>query len=156
DSGSATATATVEVAWEPQLRPLQVETRPQGLRLVADGGTHRPERDAGSSLSPVDGLTAFSFDVPLPAVERKWLSIQRVEGSLTGGGRNGGAALPFDSPARLARPDRWYRPPAKRSARAEGAGARVGDVKILNDRWTVKLRVDAPAGAERFDSAEAW
>jgi hypothetical protein len=156
DAGGATATATVEVAWGPPLRPLLLETRPQGLRLVAPDGEHRPERDAGSSLSPVDGLGALVFDVPLPAVRRAWLSLPRIEGKLTAIAPSKWAELSFGPLDRLGRPDRWYRPRASRTARADGIGAHIKEAKLLNDRWTVGLRVDAPPGAERFDTAQSW
>jgi hypothetical protein len=134
--------AVVEVAWEPRLRPLLLEMLPQGLHVTADGTVHRAV-GAASSLQPVDGLTAFSFPVELPALQRKWRAIQRIEGSLTAVVPARWADLTFDSLDRLQR-DRWYRPRAVRSFTQDGVTATVTAVQVRPNRWSVQISLRPP------------
>src|SRR6185312_12553143 len=55
DPSHSTYHATVEVAWDPELQPLFLETRPHAVRLGDEKKNVMTVPDEGSSLAPVDG-----------------------------------------------------------------------------------------------------
>jgi len=82
ETGAVNYSASLEVAWEPSLQPLLLETHPRDSQLLDDKGNVLPMQKEGSSLSPVDGQISLVFDVPLPVIPRTCAKIAAMEGKL--------------------------------------------------------------------------
>ena len=82
ETDARTCTASVEVAWEPHLLPILLETRPHSLLVIDDAGRSLPIGPVTSSLAPVDGRNSLSFDVALPPIDRAVKSLSRLEGEI--------------------------------------------------------------------------
>jgi hypothetical protein len=143
----------VEVAWDPELMPLYLETRPHGLRLVDDTNNVRTVPDEGSSMAPVDGLIALAIDVHLPALPRRVKAIRSLEGELSMIGPSKMLTFTFDLLDRLAK---TKANDPERQLTQENVACRVLDVKLLRDRWTVKLALDYPPGLKQLDTNQSW
>jgi hypothetical protein len=143
----------VEVAWDPELLPLYLETRPHGIRLVDDSNNVLTIPDEGSSLAPVDGRIALGIDVHLPALPRREKAIRSLEGELSMIGPSKMLTFTFDALDRLAK--RSANDP-ERQLTQEGVGCRILDVKLLRDRWTVRLALDYPSGLKQLDTNQSW
>lgn len=143
----------VEVAWDPELLPLYLETRPHGLRLVDDGNTARTVPDEGSSLAPVDGRIALDIDVHLPALPRRMRILRSLEGELSMIGPSKMLTFTFDRLDRLAQAKAND---PERQLSQEGVACRILDVKLLPERWTVRLALDYPPGMKQLDTNQSW
>jgi hypothetical protein len=143
----------VEVAWDPELLPLYLETRPQKLRLVDDRNQIVTVPDEGSSLAPVDGRIALAIDVQLPALPRRVKAIRSLEGELSMIGPSKMLTFTFDLLDRLAK---TKANDPERQLSQEGVVCRILDVKLLRDRWTVRLALDYPSGMKQLDTNQSW
>jgi hypothetical protein len=151
ETGRAAYTATLEVAWEPGLRPLLLETSPRDLVVRADKGGRLPAVAEGSVLAPVDGRLALAFDVPLPAVPRGTARLAALEGKLTAVAPSKMLTFDFGPLDRLAAAD-----DAAKSQAQEGVTCRVGKVVLAADRWTAQILVDYPPGGTKLESYQSW
>ncbi len=153
ESGSHKATGFFEVAWEPALQPLYLETVPQNLVVKDDKGTPLPRLDLGSSLAPVDGRIALLFEVPLPAPARATPNLGSMEGQLS-------AITPIRMlPFRFASLDQLAKAPvnaAMRQQTQDGITCRISKVTLANEFWNVQVTVDTPPGASRLESYQSW
>lgn len=143
----------VEVAWDPELLPLYLETRPHGLRLTDDRNNTQTIADEGSALTPVDGRIAVEIDLHLPALPRRVAAIRSLEGKLSMIGPSKMLTFTFETLARLAQtkandPERQYT--------QEGVICRILDVKLLAKRWTVQMAIDYPRGLKQLDTNQSW
>src|SRR5579884_2369080 len=103
DPNRSTYNLTVEVAWDPELQPLFLETRPHKVRLVDDKNNMLAVPDDGSSLAPVDGRIALLLDLRLPAVPRGVAEIRMLEGELSMIGPSKMLTFHFDTLDKLAK-----------------------------------------------------
>ncbi|HTU20679.1 MAG TPA: hypothetical protein VMG10_21645 [Gemmataceae bacterium] len=150
--GSATRLA-VEVAWDPQLLPLYLETRPRGLRIVVDKNNVVTIPDEGSSLAPVDGLIALGIEVRLPALPRSVASIRSLEGELSMTGPSKMLTFTF---AMLDRLEKTKPTDPERQLTQERVTCRILDVKLLRDRWSLRVELLYPPGMKQLDTNQSW
>jgi hypothetical protein len=153
ESDTVTYTATLEVAWEPGLLPLLLETHPRAPRLLDDKGNALPMRQEGSSLVPVDGQIALTFDVPLPALPRETAKIGLLEGKLAVIAPSKMLEFTFE---RLDRLDKAGPDGDIRSLTQERVGCRVSKLVLAKDHWTVQISLDYPPGGLTLESYQSW
>jgi hypothetical protein len=144
---------TVEVAWDPELYPLYLETRPHGLRLVDDQNKVQTVPDEGSSLAPVDGRIALGLDLTLPALPRSVLTIRSLEGELSMIGPSKMLTFSFDALDKLKRANSND---PERTRTQENVTCRILKVTLDRDRWSVRVALDYPAGLKQLDSNQSW
>jgi hypothetical protein len=143
----------VEIAWDAELLPLYLETRPHSLRLVDDSNNVQTVPDEGSSLAPVDGRIALAIDLHLPALPRRALAIRSLEGELSMIGPSKMLAFTFQALDRLAK-SKENDP--ERQVTQEGVTCRILDVKLLPKRWTVRVALGYPRGIKQLDTNQSW
>ncbi len=143
----------VEVAWDPELLPLYLETRPHRFRLVDDRNKVLTVPDEGSSPAPVDGRIAFDIDLHLPALPRRAMAIRSLEGELSMIGPSKMLTFTFDTLDRLAK-SKENDP--ERQLMQEGVTCRILEVKLLANRWTVRVALDYPRGMKQLDTNQSW
>ncbi len=148
-----TTNLLVEVAWDPELLPLYLETRPHRLRLVDDRNSVLTVPDEGSSPTPVDGRIAVDIDLHLPALPRRAMAIRSLEGELSMIGPSKMLTFTFDTLDRLAK-SKENDP--ERQLMQEGVTCRILDVKLLANRWTVRVALDYPRGMKQLDTNQSW
>jgi hypothetical protein len=152
ESGLNSYSATLEVAWEPSLHPLFLETRPQGM-VVKDGDVSLPVAEEGSSLAPVHGVIAESFTVPLPTLPRSTKRIGLLQGNLSALGPS--KMLTFDFEA-LDKLDKGLKDGVVEKKEADGVSCRITRITLVADRWTVQVALDYPKGATKLESFQSW
>jgi hypothetical protein len=153
DTGDDRCTVFLEVAWEPGLLPLYLETRPQELRLLDDKRRPVPVSTDGSSLAPVDGRISLISEVQIPALPRSSPRIGLLEGRLNVIAPSKMLTFHFDALDRLdkAAPDA----PERRQTQ-EGVVCRLGKIVLARDRWTVQVVLDYPPGNRPLESYQSW
>jgi hypothetical protein len=153
ETGADSCTVFLEVAWEPVLQPLYLETRPQDLRLLDDRGKVVPVPAEGSSLAPVEGRLSLVSEVQLPGLPRSSARIGLLEGRLNVIAPTKMLTFTFDTLDRLgkAAPDA----PERRLTR-EGVTCRLGKIVLAKDRWTVQVFLDYPPGNRELESYQSW
>src|SRR5579884_2921180 len=143
----------VEVAWDPELLPLYLETRPHRLRLVDDRNNVLTVPDEGNSPAPVDGRIALPIDLHLPALPRRAMAIRSLEGELSMIAPSKMLTFTFDTLDRLAK-SKENDP--ERQLIQEGVTCRILEVKLLANRWTVRVALDYPRGMKQLDTNQSW
>jgi hypothetical protein len=132
ETGARYYIGSLEVAWEPHLLPLLLETRP------------RSSDSSASSLAPVDGRTSLAFDVPLPLVDRSVGKLSLVEGELYAIAPTKMLTFKFDSLD------------ARQKLTQEGVACHVSKVVTADDHWSVEITLDYPEGNAKLDSYQSW
>jgi len=152
ESGSHSAVGFIEVAWEPQLQPFYLETRPQKLVVKDNKNNLLPWSGSGHSLAPVDGRTGLLFEVPLPAPARTVPKLSVIEGQFSVIAPTRMLQFRFPSLDKLqaAAPNA-----ALRQQQQDGITCRVGKVTLIGDRWTIQMIFDAPPG-HKLESYQSW
>lgn len=156
ESGGHTCTSYLEVAWEPDLHPFFLETRPRDLMLRDDKGQSFAGADLGSSQAPVDGQLAQTFDVPLPALPRAAARIGVLQGQLTAIAPSKMLTFSFDNTldklARLVKSD-----PSSEDLRQtkDGVTCTITRVTLEKSRWTIQVSMRHPRGGVSLDSSQA-
>jgi hypothetical protein len=153
DTGDSVYTAAVEIAWEPGLLPLYLETSPRNFKVLDEKGKPQPVRQEGSSLAPVDGRTAFLLDLPLPAFDRNAKKIGQLEGKLTVIAPSRMLQLTFDPLDQL---DKDVKAGKKPAAGEAGMTCTVKKVVLADDRWSVQVALEYPPGGPTFESYQSW
>jgi hypothetical protein len=151
--GRGATHVAIEVAWDPELQPLYLETRPHAVRLVDDKNNVLTVPDEGSSLAPVDGRIALGFDLHLPALSRSVGKISSLEGRLSMIGPSKMLTFHFDRLDKIAAANAND---PERSLTQEGVACRILDVKLRRDHWTVRVALDYPPGMKQLDSNQSW
>jgi hypothetical protein len=150
ETGTVSYTAALEVAWEPALQPLLLETHPREPRLQDDKGNPVPMTQEGSSLAPVDGQIALAFDVPLSPLARSCDKIGLFDGKLVAVAPSKMLDFTFD------RLDRLDKDINLRSLAQEGVTCRISKLILAKDRWTVQVSLDYPPGGVTLESYQSW
>ncbi len=153
DARRGSTTVAVEVAWEPSLLPLYLETRPHKVRLIDDKNAVRTLADEGSSLAPVDGLIALDINLRLPPLPRGMAAIRALEGELSMIGPSKMLTFTFSRLDKLAQ-SKANDP--ERQLTQEGVTCRILDVRLLRDHWTVRVALDYPPGMKQLDTNQSW
>jgi hypothetical protein len=133
----------LEVAWEPHVQPLLLETRPQGLRMVDDQGKEIAVPADGSSMAPVDGRISLVSEVALPAPPRTASRIGLLEGTLNVIGPSKMLTFTFDALDRGRQEQ-------------DGVVCQISKVLLAKDRWTVQITLDYPPGNKQLESYQSW
>lgn len=141
------------IAWDPDLFPLYLETRPRGLRWTDDRNNSATLPEEGSSLAPVDGLIALGIDLHLPHFPRSVMYLRSLEGKLSAVVPSKMLTFTFDRLDRLAHAKA---DDPERQLRQENVVCRILDVQLLRDRWTVRAALDYPPGMKQLDSNQSW
>ena len=153
ETDARTYTASMEVAWEPHLLPILLETRPQAVVVRDDAGRAVPAGMAGSSLAPVDGRISLPLDVTLPPLSRSVRSLSLLEGQLYAVAPTKMLTFTFDSLDQLAKA------PAgdpRLSRTQEEVVCRASRVVAADDHWSVEITLDYPDGNVKLDSYQSW
>jgi hypothetical protein len=152
ETAATTSTATLEVAWEPTLEPLFLETSPRNVTVRDDRGAELPFRAEASALAPVDGRLALAFDIPLPALPRTGLRLGLLKGSLHAIAPSKMADFTFETLTQLN--DAAADSPARRRVRDE-VTCRINKIQLLPDRWSVQDALDYPPGGVALESHQS-
>ncbi len=153
DPNHAAYSAAIEVAWDPELQPLFLETRPHAVRLVDDKKNVVSVPDEGSSLAPVDGLITLGIDLRLPALPRTVTQIRKLEGELSMIGPSKMLTFTFETLDKLAQ--RSSNDPERRLTQ-EGVTCHIRKVVLDRQRWTIQVALDYPPGMKELDSNQSW
>ena len=144
----------MEVAWEPHLLPILLETRPQSLVVRDDAGRPLPASvGAGSSLAPVDGRISLPFDVTLPPLSRSVHSLSVLEGQLYAVAPTKMLTFTFDSVDALAKAAPGD---SRLSHTQEAVVCTVNRVVAAEDHWSVEITLEYPEGNVKLDSYQSW
>jgi hypothetical protein len=153
DTGDSVYTAAVEIAWEPGLLPLYLETSPRSFQMADEKGNPLPVRQEGSSLAPVDGRTAFVLDLPLPPLDRSAKKIGRLEGKLTAIAPTRMLQLKFDALDQL---EDQVQKGGKPAVTEDGMKCTITKVVLAADHWSVQVALEYPPGGPTFESYQSW
>jgi hypothetical protein len=143
-SGARQYAASLEVAWEPHLLPLLLETRPRSLTVRDDAGRSLASDSSASSLAPVDGRTSLAFEVPLPSVDRSVGKLSLLEGELYAVAPTKMLTFTFDSIDQ------------GQKLLQEEVVCRISKVVTADDHWSVEITLDYPEGNVKLDSYQSW
>ena len=143
-TGARHCIGSLEVAWEPHLLPILLETRPHSLIVRDDTGRLVPSESSASSLAPVDGRNSLSFDVTLPSVPRTIVKFSLVEGELYAVAPTKMLTFTFDSIAK------------GQQRTQENVVCRLSNIVAAEDHWSIEITLDYPEGNVKLDSYQSW
>jgi hypothetical protein len=152
DTGSSVYTASVEIAWEPWLLPLFLETSPRDFKVSDEKSNPVTVRQEGSSIAPVDGRAAFLLDLPLPTFDRDAKKIGQIEGKLSVIAPSRMLQLSFDPLDQLEK--QLKKAPV--AVTQDAMTCKVTKVVLNDDRWSVQVALDYPPGGPTFESFQSW
>ncbi len=153
ETDARTCTASVEVAWEPHLLPILLETRPGSLRVLDDDGHSLPIGAVTSSLAPVDGRISLPFDVTLPPIDRAVKKLSRMEGEFYAVAPTKMLTFSFAPLDQLR--DAPSDDPRRQSSQ-EGVECQISKVVTEDDHWSVEATLVYPEGNVKLDSYQSW
>jgi hypothetical protein len=153
ETGHHSCTVSLEVAWEPQLQPLFLETRPAELKLADDQMRPIPVQPDGSSVASVDGRMSLVTDVQLPGLPRSAVKIGSLRGQFHVIAPTKMLLFRFPALDELAKAAADS--PA-RNPEIEKVRCRIAKVDLLRDRWTVRVALDYPPGNKELESYQSW
>ena len=153
DPHAGSTSIAIEVAWDPELLPLYLETRPHGVRAVDDRNNVLTVPDEGSSLAPVDGRIALGIDLHLPALPRRIESLRSLEGELSMIGPSKMLHFTFDTLDRLAQAN--PNDPERRLTQ-EKVSCHILKVTLDRQRWTIQVALDYPPVLKQLDTNQSW
>jgi hypothetical protein len=152
ETNATSCSARLEVAWEPSLEPLLLESSPHGVVVRDDRGALLPTQAEGSVMVPVDGRLALAIDLPLPAVPRSTMRYSQLQGKMTAIAPSKMLNFAFDGLDRLAEVSADS--PLRRSEQ-DGVSCRLTKIKLVPDRWTIQVTVDYPARGLTLESHQS-
>jgi hypothetical protein len=153
ETGQESCTLSIEVAWEPQLEPLLLETRAADLKLTDDRMRPIPVQPDGSSVAPIDGRMSLVTDIHLPGLPRSASKIGSLTGQFHVVGPTKMLTFRFDSLDTLAKAAANS---PTRNLEMEKVRCSLAKVDLLRDRWTVRVALDYPPGNKQLESYQSW
>jgi hypothetical protein len=153
DPRASSTNIALQIAWDTELLPLYLETRPHAVRFMDDTNKVVTIPDEGSSLAPVDGLIALGIDLHLPSLPRSVSSLRSLEGELSMIGPSKMLTFTFDLLDRLAKAN--PNDPERRMTQ-EGVTCHILKVTLDRERWTVQIALDYPPGLKQLDTNQSW
>ena len=153
DTGARVYTAAVEVAWEPGLQPLFLESLPQDVVALDDKGNRHAVPDRGRSKAPVDGRMSLLIDVPLPSLPRTVSNLTRLEGRLEAITPNKMLRFAFPTIDRL---DASVKAAALPQLTHDRVTCKITKLVVAVNRWTVQVALENPAGGTILESYQPW
>jgi hypothetical protein len=154
ESGNHTCTSYLEVAWEPDLYPFFLETRPRGLVFRDEKGNPLAGADLGSSQAPVVEQLAQSFDVPLPALPRSAAKIGLLQGQLSAIAPSKMLTFSFDTLEELGRLVKSDPKSPRLRQTKDRVTCTITRVTLTRSRWTIQVTVQHPHSRVRLDSSQ--
>ena len=148
DSDGGSLKLTLEIAWEPRMRPITLQQPLADLKAVDDRGNAIPiEAAAGQLERPVDAAgTATEFIIPLANPPREAHQIASLKGKLR-------ALLP----AKVEAFEFTSLKTAKKvEQRKAGVTVTLDEVRQNNDAWEVRVRVRFDKTAGALESYRGW
>lgn len=157
DTGASTCSAALEVAWEPTLEPLLLDTSPRTLTVRDDKGRELPARREERVTASIDRRYALEFDVPLPPVPRSVERLGLLEGRLAAVVPDKVVTFVFDSLERAA--ESAAGSPLRGQTR-DGVVCRISKVQRAKlqpagERLTVEVALEYPAGGVQLESHQS-
>jgi len=153
DNGDSAYTALVEIAWEPRLLPLFLETSPRGFKVADINAKDLPVRQEGSTLSPVDGRASFVLELPLPAFDRSAPRIGQLQGSLMAIAPSRMLQLTCGTLDQL---EADAKNSKSKTFGEDGMKCTIRKVVLADDRWSVQVALEYPPGGPAFESYQSW
>ncbi|MBY0230263.1 MAG: hypothetical protein K2W96_13350 [Gemmataceae bacterium] len=151
-SGTGSLVLTVEAAWKRGTRPLYIDGKAHSVRFMDAKGKDVPVEAESGSLDAVEGRSAFSFDVVLPALPRTDLKAGLVEGKLNAVVAADMLAFRFDDLHSIS----TALPGGEARKREEkGVVCRVDRLVLGRERWSVRMALDYPPGNRVLESYQA-
>jgi hypothetical protein len=141
---------TLEVAWEPPVRPFLIETRPRSLVVQDDQGRDLPVPDAGAGQAPVEAPLAMLLDLRLPAAPRSSLKLAQLRGTFSVIAAAHMLTFTFDTLDVLAKE------PKAGVQTQEGVTVRVSKLSLAPDLWTAEMTLEYPANGPAFETYQSW
>ncbi len=150
ETGTRDMTALVQVAWEPSLLPLYIQTR--ATQVEIHDGKDRPVEPAqqGSVLVSTTGRMAISLDLPLPSLPRSEAKLALLKGQFLV--RAPSKMLTFT----LGNVEKLSQGTFPVVLREEGTNCQVNSIMLRNKRWTIDVTYTLPPGGPTFESYESW
>jgi hypothetical protein len=144
---SSTCKLSLEVAWEPTLEPIFLQTQPQGLRLHDGTGKAVPVLPTGSSLADVEGRLTTEVGITLPGgFDRLGL----LEGKLTAVAPTKMLEFSFGDLQMASTQG------AHRRVTQEGITCSITEVSPSTNRWSIQVVIDAPPTSRPLDSSQVF
>jgi hypothetical protein len=144
---------TIEVTWLPSVWPIFLDAEPECTITDSDGRTYRT-REFAPSLVPTTNRGTMNLLTSIPVLPRQHSKIARIEGKLSAVVLRD--RVTFSFPTRL---DKLLTAPPQgdqRTLTVQRITCRVTQIVLGRDRWTVKMQLDYPPGANRdFESYQA-
>jgi hypothetical protein len=141
--------ASLEIAWEPRFRPLFLEGRPQGLVVKDENKTELHADDESGGKVPVDGKTATTLELRLPAPPRKVGKLGLLKGTLTLVGPTKMLDFEFDTLAK----EKAAKAPQQTK---DGVTVKLNRLDLAADHWTVEVGLEYPGDGPKFESFQSW
>lgn len=145
DTGTATCTVHLDVAWEPRFQPFYLGVGAAQAAYVPPGAGKELKVQAPTrGQHPVAGRSASEVELLLAAPPRQSPGIASLEGTLT-----------FLGPSKML----TFRFPALKAnavLEQEEVTVRVLSVKEGPDRWRIDVQIDNPEGTPTFDTYQSW
>ncbi|NBO91623.1 MAG: hypothetical protein EBV06_04815 [Planctomycetia bacterium] len=153
-TNSRSCTLSLEVGWLPNLVPIFLDSGPNNLLVYDMRGQPILVDDPSTSLIPIEGRSTVTLDLVLPGFPRSDASIGKLSGKLNLVVLGEMLTFDFDSALdvlQVAPPSGSQRRTTQNQVTANVVGLTLG-----RDRWTVKMSLDYPRGANReFESFQA-
>lgn len=146
DSGAHTATARLELVWQPPFQAFLAEVRPDTFVVQDDKGQSKAMAPGGRGLDFVKGRIAWETDVPLPAMPRAvpHLGLLKGQAAVIGAARM--LTFSFDTIAK------------DKSATQDRVGANIKDFSVRKgpeQHWIVTIALRYPPGGPRLESYQS-
>ncbi|MFO0841722.1 MAG: hypothetical protein U0797_04885 [Gemmataceae bacterium] len=153
DTGRGSCVLTLELAWTPTLRPLFLDSHAHAVRLLDSKNAPVLLVEEGGTLASVDGRSSFTIEVAAPALPRSVHRLALVEGKVN-------AVVPskyltFRYAADLVTLRDAVPGGEVRRLAQEDVVCRVERVVLDDDRWSLRLALDYPAGGKELESFQA-
>jgi hypothetical protein len=153
DPAHGAYTLAIEVAWDPELQPLYLETRPHGVRLMDNKKNILAIPEDGSSLAPVDGRIALLLDLRIPPLPRSVATLRSLEGELSMIGPSKMLSFTFDTLDKLAK---LNADDPERRLTQEDVTCQIRKVTLDPRRWSIQVAIDYPPSMKQLDSNQSW
>jgi hypothetical protein len=153
DPARGAYTVGIEVAWDPELQPLYLETRPHGVLLKDDKNRVIKVPDDGSEFASVDGRIAYGIEVRLPVLPRSVEKISSLEGELSMIEPSQMLTFNFETLGKLK--ETSVNDPERRLTRGN-VTCHLSKVTLAEDHWTIQVTLDYPPRTKQLDSNQSW
>ncbi len=138
---------SLEVAWEPGVKPFFMDMPPKGLKVLDDKMREIKYEDEGAGRQPVQGRTA-EINLRLAGVPRTTNKIATLGGTVTLIGPTKWLTFTFDNLAN-AKAD-----PKAATSTQEGVTTKLSKLEFKSDIWVVEVSLEYPKDGPKLESFE--